>query len=137
MSLCPSAIFKHLYIDAGWIVFPDTLSHLHRAMHGVVVTHESADESNHDVERVCRVQSCAHTIAGRTRTHRFMSVRQVTAKEKREKQHRDRLISHNSFIHQVEPIGLSAKCANSRHPFSTAQLSVGSRQSPKVGFGKK
>ena len=100
MSLLPSAIFKYLYIDARRIVLADSLGHLHRAVHGIVVPHESADESNHDERCIRRIRSSARIVGNKRGTRCLLSARQGTPTEKRKHHARNSSISHKSFIHQ-------------------------------------
>lgn len=101
MSLLPSAIFKYLYIDARRTVLPDSLGHLHRAVHGIVVPHESADESNHNERCIRRIHSSAKILGNERGTRCLLPARQGTPTEKRKHQARNSSMSHKSFIHQV------------------------------------
>ena len=100
MSLLPSAIFKYLYIDARRIVLTDSLGHLHRAVHGIVVPHESADESNHDERCIRRIHSSARIVGNKGGTPCLLSARQGTPTEKQKHHARSSSISHKAFIHQ-------------------------------------
>ena len=103
MSLLPSVIFKYPYIDARRIVLADSLGHLHRAVHSIIVPHESADESNQDDRRIRRIHSGARIVGNKrgTRTRCLLPARQGTPTEKRKHQARNSSILHKSFIHQV------------------------------------